>query len=335
MIVSRRREELMLLGGFRLSDREQISEFLQSSPLFRFDDVFVDESRDGSEPSPWAVLRIFLWREKADSFLESLTEGDVACAEAFVGQMRVEHCPDLLRCFAYGVQFGYEVRGVSGEALGEVLEQVCDLVAVPPEAGVLYDALDIEEPVLPDRIPGYCRRVVPGVQGSHGRVLADAPQDSPIDDPPGHGSIFPLVVTDSDRLFQKEDEVGSGPPVAGGLFANKLAQRAEYAAHVGLEVIDHASDGIATLNLCGPQRRPGAFPSNSIRIEGQRDEQQPRHVVVPGSGDRPVENLRFDRIRQGLSLGALPGAVDDVAAFGAQGVDRLPGLPVEEDVVVL
>ena len=27
--------------------------------------------------------------------------------------------------------------------------------------------------------------------------------------------------------------------------------------------------------------------------------------------------------------------MDDVAAFGAQGVDRLSGLPVEEDVVVL
>ena len=176
----------MLLGGFRLSSGEQLSEFLQSSPLFRLDDVFVDESGDGSETSPRAVLRILLRREKADPLLEPLTEGDVACAEAFVSQMRVEHCPELLRRFTYGVQFGYEVRGVPGEAFGEVLEQVCDLVAVPSEAGVFYDPLDIEESVLPYGVPGDRRRVVPGVQGSHGRVLADASEDSSVDDSPGN-----------------------------------------------------------------------------------------------------------------------------------------------------
>ena len=243
----------MLLGGFRLYDREQISEFLQSSPLFRFDDVFVDESRDGSEPSPWAVLRIFLRREKADSFLESLTEGDVACAEAFVGQMRVEHCPELLRRLAYGVQFGYEVRGVPGEALGEVLEQVGDLVAVPSEAGVLYDALDIEESVLPDGVPENRCRVVPGVQGPHGRVLADASEDPPVGDSPGHGAVLPLVASDSDGFLQKEDEVRCGPTVAGGLLAYKLAKGAEYAAHVGLEIVDHARDCIAAFYLRGSQ----------------------------------------------------------------------------------
>lgn len=74
MIVSRRREEVMLLGVFRFSDREQFSEFPQSSPLFRLDDVFMDESRDGSETSPWAVLRTLLRREQADPLLEPLAE---------------------------------------------------------------------------------------------------------------------------------------------------------------------------------------------------------------------------------------------------------------------
>ena len=58
-------------------------------------------------------------------------------------------------------------------------------------------------------------------------------------------------------------------------------------------------------------------------------------MVVPGSGDRPVEHLRFDCVGEGLPLGTLPGAMDYVAALGAEGVDDLSGLLVDEDVVVL
>lgn len=121
----------------------------------------MNETGDGPEAPPRALSGILHCRKQPDSLLELLPERDVTGAEAFVGQMGVEHCPQLLRRLVYGVKIGNEIRGLSGEAFGEILEQVRDLVPVSSESGVLDNPLDVEEAVAPYGVPGDCSGVVP------------------------------------------------------------------------------------------------------------------------------------------------------------------------------
>lgn len=125
------------------------------------------------------------------------------------------------------------------------------------------------------------------------------------------------MVSDTDGFLQQEYEVRGRPSAAVSLLAYELAEWSEDAAHVRLEVVDYSSQSIAIGDLISPERGPGAFPRHDIGVEGQRDEQQAGHVIIPCSRNWPVKDLRLDGIGEGLLLLALSGAVHHIAAFGA------------------
>lgn len=73
---------------------------------------------------------------------------------------------------------------VVDEGLGQVLVGVADGIPAVPEAVSLHDALDVDEPVLPDRVePDGVDMVLSGEPAESG-VLPDAPEDAGIDDAP-------------------------------------------------------------------------------------------------------------------------------------------------------
>ena len=73
---------------------------------------------------------------------------------------------------------------VVDEGLGQVLVGIADGISAVPEAVALYDALDVDEPVLPDRVePDGVDMVPPGEPAERG-VLPDASEDARIHDAP-------------------------------------------------------------------------------------------------------------------------------------------------------
>ena len=73
---------------------------------------------------------------------------------------------------------------VVDEGLGQVLVCVADRIPAVPEAVALYDSLDVDETVLPDRVEPDGVDMVPAGEPAECRVLPDASEYAGVHDAP-------------------------------------------------------------------------------------------------------------------------------------------------------
>ena len=293
------------------------------------------ETGDGPDAFPDTGRNLLLEGNQAHPLLERLSEGYVTGAEAFIGHVGEEHGPLLLRSLVDGPQSFSDLRSLSGDALCQVLEKVGNLVLVAAVSAALDDSLQVDESVLPYRVLRDGSRMVPRVEGSHGRVLADTPEDPPVDEPPSDGTVLPVMCSDTYGFLQEEDQMRSRPAAAGGLFADEFAKVSEDASHSSFEVVYDACDGIASGYLARPEGGPCPLTAHDSRVEREGDEEQLGHAVVAGSRDGPVEHPRFQGFGEGVALFALLRTEYDVATLGAECMNPLACLRIHELVEVL
>ena len=157
------------------------------------------------------------------------------------------------------------------EALGQVLERICERILPAAHLVPLDDALEIDEPVLPDRMHAHHPLVVIEGQSPEGSVLPDPAEDPRVVNPPG---LLPVIVVqlDTDRLLEDRYDVRCGIAAGLCLLAGEDMVSAEDLGDVGVEVVQNVVIVFAAFHGRGPYGVPCLCRRVLLTVEVDRDE---------------------------------------------------------------
>ena len=252
----------------------------------------------------------------------------------------------LVLALGDGVELRELFAVVVDEGLGQVLVGVADGVPAVPEAVSLDDPLDVEEPVLPDRVEGDGVRVAGTGEAAERRILAEALEYAGVGDAPGL-PVPPLVQLDEHGLVQEDDEVRRRVAVHLSLLDGDLAERPEDVPEIGGQVVQDLGLRVGALDLRRREHRPRQLLGVALLVERQGQEQGAGEPAVGVFPIGLIEDLHVEGIEDLVALPCLLHGVRAVAPAACRGVDPLLGdlvlehehgvvaNPVEEPPLVL
>ena len=188
------------------------------------------------DPGRGGVPHLLLLRQQPNALLESLAVCDVAVPEALVAEVRVQCDQEIVILGIFNRPEGRgQVAVVLRQALGHVLEYVGADVLPAVESLMRNDTLDVEEPVLPDRVGVDGDAVVPLDEGSGLVILAQTPEDFSVVQVPFDDVSFDLLPADHDGTVKDDQDMRSGITVGLGLLADQLPVCPEDLGDIGVE----------------------------------------------------------------------------------------------------
>ena len=258
---------------------------------FRITKGIVGFGIDRSHERPGGALRrcsrlgfhLFL-RKEADTVPEALPVGDVPVAEALVAEMGPE-CDEcvVIPGFRYGVEVVRGFRIVLREAFGEVFEKVAADVLTALESVLGDNALDVEEPVFPNRIGVDGSDVIPLDLLPRFSILPESPEDALIIYEPSDDVPFDPLPAYDDGVIEDDQHMGRRVSVGLSLLADEFPMLPEDLADVGIEPVDDVVVVIRSFRAGGFEAGPCLLRGLLAGIERECHEEESGASEVPES----------------------------------------------------